>query len=81
MAKAGSRGLGQLEPEPLFGRAGPMNDDRSPLLDLMTCIDCNRTMKLEKAEPDSNGNDLIHYRCEACQRLEIVRLTRRSWTV
>jgi hypothetical protein len=52
-----------------------MNDDRSPLLDLMTCIDCN------KAEPDGKGNDLIHYRCEVCQRLEIVRLTRRSWTV
>jgi hypothetical protein len=38
-------------------------------------------MKLEKAEPDGNGNDLIHYRCKICQRLEIVRLTRRSWTV
>jgi hypothetical protein len=69
------------EPEPLFNRAGHMNDDRSPLLDLMTCIDCNQAMKLEKAEPDGKGNDLIHYRCEVCQRLEIVRLTRRSWTV
>jgi hypothetical protein len=49
-----------------------MNDD---------CIDCNQAMKLEKAEPDGKGNDLIHYRCEVCQRLEIVRLTRRSWTV
>jgi hypothetical protein len=56
-----------------------MNDDRSPLLDLMTCIDCNQPMKLEKAEPDGNGNDLIHYRCRVCQRLEILQLTRRSW--
>jgi hypothetical protein len=58
-----------------------MNDDRSPLLDLMTCIDCNQTMKLEKAESDGKGNDLIHYRCKVCQRLEILQLTRRSWTV
>jgi hypothetical protein len=71
----------QLEPEPLFSRAGHMNDDRSPLLDLMTCIECSQTMKLEKAEPDGKGNDLIHYRCKVCRRLEIVRLTRRSWAV
>ena len=69
------------EPELLFSRAGHMNDDRSPLLDLMTCIDCNETMKLEKAEPDAKGHDIIHYRCKVCQRLEIVRLTRRSWAV
>ena len=76
MVKAG----GPREPE-AFSWAAHMNDDRSPLLDLMTCIDCNETMKLEKAEPDAKGNDIIHYRCKVCQRLEIVRLTRRSWAV
>ena len=57
-----------------------MNDDRSPLLDMMTCIDCNRPMKLEKIDPDGKGNDLIQYRCKTCHRFEIVRLFRRSWT-
>jgi hypothetical protein len=80
MSKGFGARLGQLEPEP-FSAGQPMNDDRSPLLDLMTCIVCNQTMKLEKAEPDGKGNDFIHYRCKACQRLEIVRLTRRSWAV
>ena len=36
-----------------------MNDDRSPLLDLMNCIVCHRTMKLKKIYPDDQGNDLI----------------------
>lgn len=57
-----------------------MNDDRSPLMDLMTCIVCNRTMKLEKVDPDGEGNDLIQYRCSVCGRTEILRLFRRSRT-
>ena len=32
-----------------------MNDDRSPLLDLMTYIVCKRTIKLEKVDPDGEG--------------------------
>jgi hypothetical protein len=57
-----------------------MNDDRSPLLDLMTCIICRQTMKLEKADPDGEGNDLIQYRCMVCRRKETVRLVRRpAW--
>jgi transposase-like protein len=55
-----------------------MNDDRSPLLDLMNCIDCDQTMKLEKIDPDDQGNDLIHYRCKLCGRVERLRLLRRS---
>jgi hypothetical protein len=57
-----------------------VNDDRSPLLDLMACIVCNQTMKLEKADPDEAGNDLIHYRCKICGRAETVRLIRQRRT-
>jgi hypothetical protein len=32
-----------------------MNDDRSPLLDLMICIVCRSTMRLEKVDP--NGEE------------------------
>ena len=58
-----------------------MNDDRSPLLDLMTCIACEQTMVLERADPDDKGNDLIKYRCAHCRRTETVRLIRRSGPV
>ena len=54
------------------------NDDRSPLLDLITCIVCEQTMKIEKADPDDRGNDLILYRCGFCQAVETVRLIRRQ---
>jgi hypothetical protein len=54
-----------------------MNDDRSPLLDLMNCIVCNQTMKLEKSDPDDLGNDVIQYRCKLCGRIERLRLFRR----
>jgi hypothetical protein len=30
-------------------------DDRSPLLDMMNCIVCDHTMKLEKIDPDDGG--------------------------
>ena len=56
------------------------NDDRSPLLDLMTCIVCDQTMELEKIDPDGS-NDLIEYRCKRCGRIERLRLFRRSRVV
>ncbi|QHO74769.1 hypothetical protein ACH79_21165 [Bradyrhizobium sp. CCBAU 051011] len=56
-----------------------MNDNRSRLLDLLTCIYCNQTMNLEKIDPDDQGNDLIQYRCKMCQRIETVRLSRGRW--
>jgi len=34
---------------------GRMNDDGGPTLDLMTCIVCKRTMKLEKVDPDGGA--------------------------
>jgi DNA-directed RNA polymerase subunit RPC12/RpoP len=55
-----------------------MNDDKSPLMDLMNCIVCSRTMKLEKSTPDGAGNDLIQYRCANCGRIETLRLVRRG---
>ena len=54
-----------------------MNDDRSPLLDLMNCIVCDQTMRLEKIDPN-DGGDLIQYRCKLCGRIERLRLFRRS---
>ena len=55
-----------------------VNDDRSPLLDLLTCLACKTTMRLERVDPDDDGNDLIQYRCENCGDIEKVRLFRRS---
>ncbi len=55
-----------------------LNDDKSPLIDLLTCIVCKRTMKLEKSAPDADGMDIIQYRCGRCDRIERVRLFRRS---
>ena len=57
---------------------GHANDDRSPLIDLLTCIACKVTMKIEKSDPDENGSDLVQYRCELCSRIELVRLLRQS---
>jgi hypothetical protein len=54
------------------------NDDRSPLVDLLSCIVCKETMKIEKSSPDADGLDIIQYRCGRCDRIERVRLLRRS---
>jgi hypothetical protein len=54
-----------------------VNDDQSPLLNLMTCMVCKQAMKLEKVDPDVGGNALIQYRCRLCGRIERVRLLRR----
>ncbi|MGY3527483.1 MULTISPECIES: hypothetical protein [Bradyrhizobium] len=56
-----------------------MNDDRSPLLTLISCISCIRTMRLESSSPGSKGRDILQYRCEQCSRIERVLLVRRSW--
>jgi hypothetical protein len=55
-----------------------LNDDKSPLIDLLSCIVCKETMKIEKSVPDSEGSDMIQYRCQRCGRIELVRLFRRS---
>ena len=57
-----------------------VNDDRSPLLDLMACVFCEQAMGLEGADPDRKGHDLIQYRCKLCDYVECVRLYRRSRT-
>ena len=59
-------------------RPRSMNDDKSPLLDLISCMICHQTMKLEKIDPDDESNDLIQYRCKLCGRIERLRLFRRS---
>ena len=50
------------------------NDDKSPLIDLLTCIECNVTMKIANTALDADASDLIQYRI----RTELVRLLRRS---
>jgi hypothetical protein len=54
------------------------NDDKSPLIDLISCVVCNKTMKLEESSPDAEGYDIIQYRCGVCNGIERVRLLRRS---
>lgn len=49
-----------------------MNDDRSPLLTLISCIICKLTMRLEKMSPMEDGRDVIQYRCEKCGAIERV---------
>ena len=55
------------------------NDDKSPLIDLLICIVCSETMKIEKSSPDADGMDIIQYRCPRCDRIERVRLVRTRW--
>jgi hypothetical protein len=55
-----------------------MNDDKSPLITLMSCMVCAKTMKLERISPDGEGDDLL-YHCGQCGRIERLRLVRRSW--
>ena len=49
------------------------NDDKSPLIDLLNCIVCKETMKIEKSSPDADGMDVIQYRRGLCDRIERVR--------
>ena len=56
----------------------PLNDDKSPLVDLLSCSICKETMKIEKSVPDRDGHDIIQYRCRRCAKIELVRLFRRS---
>jgi len=55
-----------------------LNDDKSPLIDLLSCIVCKKRMKIEKSMPDPQGLDIIQYRCQQCGSIERVRLFRRS---
>jgi hypothetical protein len=55
-----------------------LNDDKSPLIGLLSCIVCKETMKIEKSTPDAEGRDIIQYRCRQCGRIELVRLFHRT---
>ena len=57
--------------------AGKLNDDKSPLIDLISCIVCKETMKLANSSPGTEGGkEIIQYRCGRCDRIERVRLLR-----
>jgi len=66
------------EPVRVASWARHLNDDRSPLIGLLSCIVCKETMRLEKSAPDAEGRDIIQYRSALCKRIERVRLFRRS---
>jgi hypothetical protein len=55
-----------------------LNDDKSPLIDLLSCFVCKETMKIKRSAPDRKGHDIVQYRCPRCGRIESVRLFRRS---
>ncbi|MBR0934713.1 hypothetical protein JQ586_15170 [Bradyrhizobium jicamae] len=65
--------------DPTAPQRESMNDDRSPLLTLISCISCDKTMRLESCSPDSQGRDILQYRCGQCSRIERVCLIRRTW--
>ena len=69
---------GRAEGEKMRNRLRHFNDDKSPLIDLLNCVVCSQTMKIEKSSPDAEGMDIIQYRCGRCDRIERVRLFRRS---
>jgi len=68
----------RTEGEEMRNRQHYSNDDKSPLIDLLNCIVCSQTMKIEKSSPDADGMDVIQYRCGRCDRIERVRLFRRT---
>jgi hypothetical protein len=51
-----------------------LNDDKNPLIDLLSCIVCQQRMKIEKSMPDAHGLGVIQYRCLQCSGIERVRL-------
>lgn len=61
-----------------FFEIATIHDDKSPLVELMSCIVCCQPINLEKIDPDGEGNDLIQYRCRLCGRIERLQLFRRS---
>ena len=50
-----------------------LNDDKSPLIDLLSCFVCKETMRIEKSAPDADGHDIIQYRCQRCDRIELLQ--------
>ena len=60
------------------GEVNNANDDKSPLIDLLTCIICKVTMMIASSTPESSGTEIIQYRCEQCGGIELVRLIRGS---
>ncbi len=66
----------RAEGEEMRNRQYYSNDDKSPLIDLLSCIVCGLTMKIEKSSPEADGMDVIQYRCGRCDRIERVRLCR-----
>jgi hypothetical protein len=58
------------EPKTNFGLITLHRDNRSPLIDLLNCVVCKDTMKIEKSDPDAEASgDMVQYRCERCGRI------------
>jgi hypothetical protein len=54
----------------------PDRKSKSLLADLITCVVCNRPMKIERSDPDAKGRAVIQYRCGSCGHIEQLRLRR-----
>jgi hypothetical protein len=54
------------------------NDDKSPLIDLLTCAVCNVQMTISNSIPETSGSDLVRYCCNQCGGIETIRLIRRN---
>jgi hypothetical protein len=44
-----------------------LNDDKSPLIGLLSCILCSKIMKIEINAPEAEGGDIIQYRCPSAE--------------
>jgi len=56
-----------------------MNDDKSALTTLLTCVGCAKSMRLERIDPEGDGRAIIQFRCEQCGGTDRLRLIRRIW--
>ncbi|MET0679181.1 MAG: hypothetical protein ABW175_25560 [Bradyrhizobium sp.] len=54
------------------------NDDKSPLIGLLTCAVCNVQMTISNSIPETSGSDLVRYGCDHCGGIETIRLIRRN---
>jgi hypothetical protein len=55
----------------------PKEKQKSLFANLITCVACIQSMKIERAEPDPGGRVLVQYRCKFCGHIERVGIGRQ----
>jgi len=53
----------------------PKEKTKNLLANLITCVACNRQMKIERSDPDAKGRCVVQYRCRSCNHIEQLRLS------